>query len=221
MKKIVILFLLITNFAFSQEIMNFRLQRISPIIDMGTMEVMFDVGGLDYYGQPRLKGRSIDIGAAEFQDPGIREVTAFGGDNFTIFAGDEIELTASGGSRYLWNTGETTRTIKVKPPKTAIYTVKVYEYNVENTDDVIVVVRDNTNAPVNANAGNDIVICKGDNLILSAKSVPNATYLWNTGENTFSINVSPQKTQTYYVTITSGGVSDIDTVLVTVLENCQ
>ena len=61
----------------------------------------------------------------------------------------------------------------------------------------------------------DTTICKGSMLILTASG--GTSYLWNTSDITPSISVSPLTTTTYIVTVTDGGCSDIDSVVVTVI----
>ena len=79
----------------------------------------------------------------------------------------------------------------------------------------IVEKKDNTSTEnVTANAGADVSICEGDSTILTASG--GDVYLWNTGETTASIHVSPTTTSTYIVTVSRGGESDTDSVLVTV-----
>lgn len=58
--------------------------------------------------------------------------------------------------------------------------------------------------PFSVNLGDDITICQGDSVVLTANveggSAP-YTYLWNTMETTSSITVIPQETTTYTVTV--------------------
>lgn len=68
--------------------------------------------------------------------------------------------------------------------------------------------------PPNANAGPDIAICNGQSTTLTASG--GDTYLWNTGETTASITVSPTTTTTYTVTVTTPCGSDTDAAVVTV-----
>lgn len=66
-----------------------------------------------------------------------------------------------------------------------------------------------------ANAGDDVAICKGDEAMLTVTG--NGSYLWNTGETTASIKVSPIADTRYSVTVTSDlGCSATDEVFVTV-----
>jgi hypothetical protein len=147
-----------------------------------------------------------------FQQP-VATVTP----DMTIFAGESRELTASGGSSYEWSTGETGETITVNPSVTTTYTVTVYNGNCSSTAQVTVTVV--TPPDVIANAGNDIVICNGDNVILSVNEVSGATYLWSNGMTTPTITVTPLTHTVYTVTITANGKSDTDYVMVRV-NNC-
>jgi gliding motility-associated-like protein len=67
----------------------------------------------------------------------------------------------------------------------------------------------------NASAGPDVSICQGLSTTLTATG--GDTYEWNTGQTVPSITVSPLATTNYIVTVTNGGCTKSDTVLVTVL----
>ncbi|OUS02942.1 hypothetical protein A9Q86_02525 [Flavobacteriales bacterium 33_180_T64] len=137
------------------------------------------------------------------------------GNDVTITEGDSKVLIATGADTYLWNTGETTASITVAPNNTTVYTVTGFTNNCESSDDILVTVEVET---VNANAGNDVTICNGENTILTATG--GSTYLWNTGETTASVTVSLNTTTTYTVTVfnTAQTASDTDSVTVTVSE---
>lgn len=81
------------------------------------------------------------------------------GSDVEICAGDNVNLTASGGGNYLWNTGETNATINVSPPSDSTYTVTVTNTTTgcQASDDVV----------VNVINGNDI------NLVSDTVSVYN------------------------------------------------
>jgi len=64
-----------------------------------------------------------------------------------------------------------------------------------------------------ANAGDDVTICAGEEVMLTATG--GGTYLWNTGETDASIKVSPTTETTYSVTVTSDlGCKATDEVIV-------
>ncbi|MFK2820989.1 sulfatase-like hydrolase/transferase [Flavobacteriaceae sp. LMIT009] len=136
--------------------------------------------------------------------------TADAGADVTICDGDSTTLTASGGDTYLWSTGATTASINVSPSSTTVYSVTVTSNGCSDNDSVTV----NVDPLPTADAGPDTTICEGDSTTLTASG--GDTYLWSTGATTASINVSPNSTTIYSVTVTSNGCSDNDSVTVNV-----
>src|SRR5690554_2620201 len=134
------------------------------------------------------------------------------GSDVAICIGESITLTASGGIDYLWNTGDTTSVITVSPLVTTTYEVLVTDTNgCENIATVTVTV----NPLPLADAGEDVVICVGESTTLSASG--GIDYLWDTGEITSVITVSPLVTTTYEVLVTDiNGCENTATVTVTV-----
>ncbi|WP_047546291.1 hypothetical protein [Psychroserpens sp. Hel_I_66] len=146
----------------------------------------------------------------------MENVSANAGADVEICFGNSITLTATGGSSYLWNTGETSSTIEVSPSETTIYSVIAYNSSgsMSDEDDVIV----NVNELPNTSAGSDVTITEGESTVLTANGADE--YLWNTGETTASITVSPNVTTTYSVTGISNGCESSDDVIVSVeIEN--
>ncbi len=139
-------------------------------------------------------------------------VTANAGQDTAICQGENVTLTATGGTTYLWSTGATTASITVNPTTTTTYTVTAYSASGNNsdTDDVTVTVNE---LPV-ANAGSDVSTCQGTAVTLTAGG--GTSYLWNTGATTQSITVNPNTTTTYSVQVTQNGCSSSDEVTVTV-----
>ena len=135
------------------------------------------------------------------------------GSDVTINLGESTTLTASGGDSYVWNTTEDTASIIVSPGVTTTYSVTGFLNGCENNSEVTVTVIDTS---VTANAGNDVSICEGTSTTLTASG--GATYQWNTGATTASIDVNPSSTTTYTVTAfdATGTNSDTDDVIVTV-----
>lgn len=110
-----------------------------------------------------------------------------------------IKLTATGGSTYMWSTGENTPSISVDPPSSTSYYVTI-------TNSVGCSIKDTVNVTVNPNpvaaiSGPD-TICPNQEINLTASG--GGTYLWSTGANTATISVAPSVTTTYTVTVTSG-----------------
>ena len=141
-------------------------------------------------------------------------VNADAGEDVIICLGSSTILTATGGSSYQWNTGETTQSIEVSPEMTTTYSVEVFNAAENNSDidEVEVVVND---IPT-ANAGDDTEICQGSTATLTAEG--GSSYPWNTGETTQSIEVSPDTTTTYSVEVFNNGCSDTDEIEVVVNE---
>ena len=135
------------------------------------------------------------------------------GSDVTINLGESTTLTASGGDSYLWNTSEDTASITVSPDVTTTYTVAGFLNGCENNSEVTVTIIDTS---VTANAGNDVTICEGSQTTLTASG--GASYQWNTGATTASIDVNPNSTTTYTVTAfdATGTNSDVDDVTVNV-----
>ena len=133
------------------------------------------------------------------------------GDDVSIVSGETVTLTASGGDTYVWSTGETSQSITVSPTVDTLYTVTVTNSNGCSAEDSVLV---NIIEPVNANAGDDVAICEGGNVTLTASG--GDTYLWSTGETTQSITVNPENTTVYTVEVSDAYSTDSDDVTVIV-----
>jgi hypothetical protein len=135
------------------------------------------------------------------------------GDDVSICFGNSTALTASGGTTYLWSTGESTQTIAVNPNNTTTYTVEVFENNCSSIDQLVVIISDLPET----NAGSNISITEGESTTLTATGAD--SYVWSTGETTSSINVEPSVTTTYTVVGTnSNGCEFSDSVIVSLGE---
>ena len=115
----------------------------------------------------------------------------------SICRGESVSLTAiSSGSTYNWSSGENTASITVSPTSTTTYTVLVTDENgCTNTASHQVVVNQLPNIYV---MGQN-TICQGDTTELMA--LGGATFEWNTGQTTPTLQVSTPGT--YTVTATS------------------
>ncbi|WP_274476536.1 T9SS type A sorting domain-containing protein, partial [Mangrovimonas aestuarii] len=70
----------------------------------------------------------------------VPPVEAYAGEDVDLCKGESITLTATGGTEYLWSTGETSQSIIVSPNSTTTYTVTVSDGITSDTDDVKVFV---------------------------------------------------------------------------------
>ncbi|MBN4062526.1 T9SS type A sorting domain-containing protein, partial [Bacteroidales bacterium AH-315-I05] len=128
----------------------------------------------------------------------------------TFCAGGSVTLTSSSTTGNVWSPGgETTQSITVTV--SGSYTVTVTNGNgCTGTSVTTVTVNQAT-----ANIAGITSICEGTSTTLTASG--GVSYIWNTGDNTSVIVVSPITTTPYTVTVTDGnGCSDIATVTVTV-----
>ncbi len=116
----------------------------------------------------------------------------------TICSGSNVTLTASGGNKYLWNTGDSVAAINVKSLSTATYSVTVTATNnCSAVKNITVTVKQ---SPV-VDAGPSYITCEGDMRTLQGTSSDD--YLWSTNETTTAINVNPVVTTTYYLSATN------------------
>jgi gliding motility-associated-like protein len=136
--------------------------------------------------------------------------------NDTTLCGGQATIwaSASGGVAplgYLWDNGlGAVTTAVVTPAVTTTYTVTVTDFcGTTASADVIVYIGSGS-----AEAGPDDTICPTQQATLTASG--GSAYLWSTGGNTATINVSPLTTTTYYVTA-FGTCNANDSVTVVVL----
>lgn len=114
----------------------------------------------------------------------------------TFCQGDNVTLTANGGSNYLWSNNETTQNITVNNSGT--YTVTVTATN--GCTAISTPLATTVSIPVaTATAQGPTTLCPGDNVTITANS--GSSYLWSTSETTQTINVS--QAGNYSVTVTN------------------
>ena len=124
--------------------------------------------------------------------------------------GTPLEITASGGDTYLWNTNETTASISVSPTDTTFFSVDVTLNGCSASDSILV----NLVAPTYTLI-TDTFVCDGDSITLYSDN--GDSYLWSSGDSTESADILPTTSAEYYVTITDGyGCTFTDSVLVDV-----
>ena len=119
------------------------------------------------------------------------------------------------GGTYSWQpNGETTNQITVSPAATISYSVSYTINGCTSTPDATTVTV-NPNIPVEA--GPNISICQGEQVILTASGTPNNTW---SGGVIDGASISPNQTTVYYVTGTSvNGCITTDSVTITVNNN--
>lgn len=121
-----------------------------------------------------------------------------------VCQGESTVLDAGAGfASYLWNTGETTQTIEVNEAGT--YSVEVEDENgCIGSGSITVSLLALPQVDIEGNAA----FCEGESTILDA-GAGFASYLWNTGETTQTIEVN--QAETYTVTVTNAdGCSNSD-----------
>ncbi len=107
-------------------------------------------------------------------------------------------LTVSGANNYLWSTGATTPAITVSPATTTTYSVTGSDNSgCTGSAEVIVTVHPHLNISISpAEPG----VCIGEQIVLTAEnSATGPSYLWNTGQTTQSVSVSPVTPTNYSV----------------------
>ncbi|MCF1191690.1 T9SS type A sorting domain-containing protein [Mangrovimonas sp. AS39] len=137
-------------------------------------------------------------------------VVASAGEDVDICEGGTTTLTANGGSSYVWSTGATSQSIEVSPDETTVYSVTVSQGGVSDSDEVQVTV----NPLPTANAGEDVTICEGESISITATG--GNSYEWSNGSTNATTTVSPISTTTYTVTVVENGCSSDDEITVTV-----
>jgi len=135
--------------------------------------------------------------------------------NSIICNGDEVTLQASGSQgNYLWNTGETSRSITLRPLAGDTYSVTITTSNgCEASDDITFESYDGGSISL----GPDMTICAGEDITLEL----NGQYdeiAWSNNSTAPTITVSPEETTSYSVTATYGNCQISDVITITVVE---
>jgi len=135
------------------------------------------------------------------------------GPDVTVCEGNNVTLSASGASSYIWNNGATNNLPFTPPVGTTIYTVIGTNGNgCSNMDSLIVTV--NPSPIIQANA-TLTTLCAGENLTLTGSG--GASYSWNNGVIDGVSFVPPVGATNYVVTGTdANGCQNEDSITVTV-----
>ncbi len=140
-------------------------------------------------------------------------------DSFGLCYGDSVVITASGATSYLWNTGDITSSISKIALNDTLFTVIGFENNCASAEDSIHVYVDPITI-TNADAGIDVVICKGQSTMLQASGGDH--YFWYSNDSTLNDSiisnptVTPIDTNAYYVRVYNQFCFAIDSVSVLV-----
>jgi gliding motility-associated-like protein len=137
----------------------------------------------------------------------------------TFCQGNNVLLTATGGTSYVWSTGETTQSILVSTSENIQVDVTNANGCTSAAANTIVTVLPVTVATITANG--PTTICLGTNVTLSATAGTGLTYLWSNGVTTATTqNITVSNAGTYTVTVTNAsGCSSTATQTVTVNAN--
>ncbi len=143
------------------------------------------------------------------------------GTDKTICQGDSAQLTATGGTTYLWNASTSLSNVNIanpyaKPSDTTKYYVTISNSLCSTTDSVTVNVK-----KVIVDAGVNQNICFRDSIQLQATGSVGATYVWTPPaslSNPIIANpyAKPSDTTLYKVTATLNGCSSKDSVTINV-----
>ena len=142
---------------------------------------------------------------------------AHAGPDEMICDGESVQLIATGGVQYLWNTGDINNTLSVTPAVSSTYTVTVTDANgCSATDEADVIVHP---LPVASIAGaSELCITTFIDLVATGGD----TFSWDTGETSATITVSPSVSTDYHVTVTDvNGCTSTASHHVAVNENDQ
>jgi hypothetical protein len=125
----------------------------------------------------------------------------------TICNGQTANISASGATTYLWNTGSTSASISVNPSSTTVYTVTgTNSANCSSTKTTAVVVNPNPVPSANVNNATAPACANGSATISVSNGTSPYTYVWNPSVSTSSVATNLSGTAgsgtNYTVTIT-------------------
>ena len=141
-------------------------------------------------------------------------VVELGEDQIVCESDEGVSLDATvtlDQANYLWNDGFTEANRSVT--ESGLYSVTVSTDCGSTTDEIEISFIDGDAQLVDL--GEDVVLCPEEEIILDA-TVSNAAYQWNDGQVTPTISVN--QSDLYVVTVTTDCVTDIDSILITVLD---
>ncbi|MEZ4879194.1 MAG: M36 family metallopeptidase [Chitinophagales bacterium] len=145
----------------------------------------------------------------------------FGASKLIACVGEAISFsdsTVGSPTNWLWTFGDGTTSSSSNPThayaSAGTYNVKLVVTNSSDADSIVKSAFITINAKPAVLASADVAICQGESTTLTASGA--VSYLWTSGGTTNSENVQPSATTTYFVTGTTNGCTNIDSVIVTV-----
>lgn len=130
--------------------------------------------------------------------------------NVTFCKDSSVTLDAGSGDSYMWNTGDTTRTLFVDSIGT--YSVMVHLGKCKDSDTIMV---DTMQFQVELPA--DTAVCVDSTVTLDAG--PGDSYTWNTGDQSRTIDVGGPAD--YWVSVEKGVCRSRDTITVDTIQGCN
>lgn len=172
-----------------------------------TVTTTYTVTVTNANGCQAIATQTITVNPLPTPSTSVVETSGTSNNDGIICVGASATITAGGGVRYVWNTGDTTAALTVSPTTTTTYTVTVTNANnCSNTTTRTIIVNPLPTISFNVveNSGvapNDGSICVGSNAIITASG--GTSYVWSTGSTSATISVVPTTTTTYTVTVTN------------------
>ncbi len=163
--------------------------------------------------------RAIDLRNLKFVPTVTEKPVITPSGNIKFCQGDSVVLNSSPANSYLWNTGATTQSIKVK--SSGVYFVNsVDQYGCKTPSNSANINVFAVTKPI-INEGKTIAICTGDSINLTTG--PAQSYTWNTGGNTNSIKVKQAGNYSAQVIDNNGckATSDLTQISLNALPNAS
>ncbi len=158
--------------------------------------------------------RSATVQCTVYARPAVPAITVYGRNPFC--EGDSLVLEAPAGyAAYRWNTGATTQRITVRSG--GAYAVTVTDANgCSSTSDTLLAARLPRPA-LTVDITGRLQFCQGDSVVLTARSVPGATFFWLDGITTARRVIRTSGTYSVIATDTNGCRTQSDPIRVSVV----
>ncbi len=163
--------------------------------------------GQDTLLSASLKGNDADPFAARWQSC----CSYFGAGSTSICKNNSCILSASGGTSYFWNNGDTTSSITVTPITDTIYQVIINKGTCSLDSNIYIKV--NPSPIPNITGRNNICSGISDTIMASGGTI----YQWSNGDTVSSIIVNPTSSIIYTVSISNGFCSVADSINIQVI----